>query len=400
MNDIKIETKEDIGRIIESLPELESKAASLREILLANLVMVGEIPAPTFHEQKRISFLMQRFSECGLHNVSSDEIGNGFGIIQGTEGEHNILVVAHADTVFSEKDDHTVNVAPNRVVGPGVADNSLGVAVLASLPTLLEKMGIHFRSSIILMGGCRSLGRGNLEGLRFFLENNTLPICASVCVEGVQLGRLNFASVGMLRGDISCNVPEEFDWTKFGATSAILVLNEVISKIEGIPLPKKPRTTIVIGSIEGGTTYDTIATHAEIKLEIRSASAGKVKQVGQQIEDIVAEISTRTGAEVTFDPFASRKQGGLKFSHLLARHARSIIKAIGVQPRVYPGVSELAALIDKKIPAITIGITTGEQLNELNESIKIKPIFKGLAQFLGILKAIDEGFCDEDQGMA
>jgi hypothetical protein len=71
-----------------------------------------------------------------------------------------------------------------------------------------------------------------------------------------------------------------------------------------------------------------------------------------------------------------------------------------VQPRIYPSVSELAAFINKKIPAITIGITTGEQLNELNESIKIEPTSKGMAQLLGILKAIDEGLCDDDKGMA
>ncbi len=283
-----------------------------------------------------------------------------------------------------------------RVVGPGVADNSLGIAILASLPTLLERMDLRFASNIILMGASRSLGRGNLEGLRFFLRNNALPIRAGICIGGVQLGRLSFASVGMVRGEISCNVLEEFDWTRFGATSAILVLNEVINRIQEIPIQKRPLTTIVIGSIEGGSTFNTIATSAIMKFEIRSESAGTVNKLRLRLEDIVAEVSTTTGAEVLLDAFARRRQGGIKFSHPLARHARNIIKGIGVQPRVSPNISELTALITRRIPAITIGLTTGENLNEPNEFVRIDPIFKGLAQLVGILQAIDGGYCDED----
>jgi di/tripeptidase len=392
----KASLSDEIAPIVESLPDLERQAHALREILLANLVMVGEIPAPTSAEERRIAFLLQRFSECGLNNVSSDELGNGLGIIPGTDGEDNILVVAHADTVFSEKINHTVNVETDRVVGPGVANNSLGVAVLATLPTLLEQLQVKLKSNLILMGVSQSLGRGNLKGLRFFLRNNTLPICAGLCVEGVQLGRLSHAAIGMVRGEISCNVSEEFEWTKFGATSAILVLNDVINKIEEIPLPKRPPTTVVIGSIEGGTTYNTIASHAAMKLEIRSESAGRVKQIRERIDDIVAEVATKTGADVSFDAFASRRQGGIEFNHPLVKIARSMIKGIGIEPRVSPSISELAALIYAKVPAVTIGITTGEQLNEPQEWAAIAPMFKGLAQLVGILQAVDVGCSHEN----
>ena len=94
----KTAVSRDIKDILDSLPDLVAKACGLKELLLANLVMMGEIPAPTFREQKRIAFLMQRFSECGLQNVSSDEVGNGLGILPGSTGEKNIVIVAHVDT--------------------------------------------------------------------------------------------------------------------------------------------------------------------------------------------------------------------------------------------------------------------------------------------------------------
>ena len=48
------------------------------------------------------------------------------------------------------------------------------------------------------MGSARSLGRGDLEGLRFFLDNFKKPITAGVCIEGVKLGRLSYSSIGIV----------------------------------------------------------------------------------------------------------------------------------------------------------------------------------------------------------
>ncbi|RMF93426.1 MAG: peptidase [Nitrospinota bacterium] len=378
--------------ILDALPYFHSVAEEVREIVLANLVMIGEIPAPTFGEGARIHFLQERFSEGGLQNCSTDEVGNGLAILPGEEGEQNILVVARADTAFSTKVDHTLSVQPDRIVGPAVGDNSLGLAVLASLPILFERLAIRLRSNLILMGAVHSLGRGDLEGIRFFLENSALPIQAGICVEGVQLGHLSYASSGMLRGEISCTVPEDYDRTWFDTTGALLTINEVMNKITAIPLPKRPRTNIVLGSLEGGNSFDTIATHAVLRFEIRSESADMVDDTHRQIEEIVAEVALQSGAEVSLDILARRKPGGLTFGHPLVQSARRIMLSLNVQPRILPSTAELSAFIDHQIPALTCGITNGEHLGEMNETIKITPICTGLAQLIGILLAIDGGY--------
>jgi di/tripeptidase len=65
-----------------------------------------------------------------------------------------------------------------------------------------------------------------------------------------------------------------------------------------------------------------------------------------------------------------------------------------IEPRLAPSTSELAALIDKNIPALTLGITSGDKIHKMDESVQIAPIYKGLAQIIGILIATDGGFCD------
>lgn len=382
--------------ILSSLSGIRETAQELREILLANLVMVGEIPAPTFGEDERMEFVLNRFKEASITKNSVDEVGNGIGILEGKENKGNILIVAHADTVFNSKVDHTIQIQPESVTGAGVADNSLGLAVLSTLPAFLEKLDIELNHNLILMGATRSLGRGDLEGLRFFLSNFEQSIKAGLGIEGVELGRLSHTSIGMKRGEITCRVPEEYDWSRFGDASAILTLNEVINNINEIRLPQRPRTSIVMGSIEGGSSFNTTALKAKLQFEIRSESSGMVQDIHQSMEEIVTEVASQSGDTIHLDIFAQREPGGVPFSHPLIRHTRRIMDQLSIAPRPGPSTSELSAFIDHNIPAITLGLTHGDNVHETNESIEIKPIYTGISQIIGTLLAIDGGYCFEE----
>ncbi len=382
------------------LPGLRKKLAGEREIFLANLVMLSEIPAPTFRENKRAEFLHSRFAEAGLLNASFDEMDNVVGIYPGcgtSAKKPGILVVAHLDTSVPATIDHSVTLTPQSAIGPGVCDNGVGLAVLASLPHLLERLDWRLESNLILLGVTRSLGRGNLEGLRFFLKHNSLPCRASLCVEGVQLGRLSIMSVGMLRGEITATVPEAYDWTSFEARGAVDLITEVVRRLLAIPLPRKPRSTIVLGSIEGGgTSFNRIATNATLRFEIKSESSEIVRKTERSIKDICTELSAESHIEVVMDVLARREPGGIPFTHPLVRRAHSIMKTLNIPHSTNPSTSELSTFIESGIPAITLGITSGSGLNKMSEQADIAPMPSGLAQLLGVLAAIDRGFCDDD----
>lgn len=389
----------NLEKLLDELPAWPARLeAEIRETLIANLIMLGEIPAPTFGETDRIHFLQQRFCECDLQNISSDELGNGCGILPGASGsERNLLVLAHADTVFPASHDHTITVQADRVVGPAVADNSLGLAMLATLPTLIRKLDLQLNANLVLMGCVHGLGRGNLEGLNFFLDHSTMPFEAGICIEGAQLGRLSYVAVGMLRGEVRCRVPEEYNWVKRGETGAIISLNEVINRILNIPLPRRPRTSVVLGSIEGGKGYTLQAREAVLRFEVRSESDELIDEVRRQIDDIVADVTSITGAEIELDVVATRQAGGIEVGHPLVRTSREIMNALGVETRIAPSISELSALISHQIPAVTLGLTEAERLQLEQESIRTAPLFTGVAQLLALLLAMDGGFCHESE---
>lgn len=367
---------------------------SIRELLLANAVMVGEVPSPTNLEEERIRFLSNRFLEEGLQNISVDEAGNGMGVLPGKTGSKNILICANADTVFSPKIDHAMSVSAERISGPGIGDNSLGLAAIMTLPEIFRRLNIQFDDNLILMGCTQSLGRGDLGGIRFFLENNQLPLRAGVSVEGIQLGRLSYASVGMLRGEITVDVPNNFDWAKFGATGSVAVLTRAVQRMTEIPMPMNPPTQIIFGSISGGTSFDTHPASASLRFEVRSEKEGMVAKIREQIENIVEELSISSETEISFAPVAQRQPGGLPYSHPMVRTMRNILDTLDVKPRVEPSVDELSQLIEHGIPGITLGLTRGCHKNELDESIDIQPIFDGLSQLIALLQSIDGGHCD------
>jgi hypothetical protein len=355
--------QEEVQNLVRELPR---RLETYREILLANLVMIAETPAPTFEETCRGDFLKQRFTECCLQNISTDEVGNALALLPGTGGNSAILVSGHLDTPFSASVNHTLSLDTSRVIGPGVADNSLGIAVLATLPTVLDSIGLRFRSNLILMGTTRSLGHGNLGGLRFFLANNRQPIKAGLCVEGAGIGRMNYTSRASMICRIICRISESGvadDTTRAGA---IVVLSQIIHHISQLVPDDDSGAELVLGAIDGGTTFKTPARRSQLRFQIMGETTGRLTRLAEQIDAITDDIATRTGVAVDFEVMARSDSGGITANHPLAKAARVVITALGIEPRMGCCSSAASSFADSGIPA----------------------------KVIGIIKAIDEGCCD------
>ena len=384
-----------LSQLLKTVTGFRERLAPLRENILADVIMCGEIPSPTFEEAALTRFMRDRFNESSLQNISEDEMGNACGLLPGSEGKRHILVAAHVDKVWSRAVEHTVSVTPTQLRGPGIADNSLGAAAITMLPGILSHLGIELKSNLLLVGSTRSLGRGDLAGLQFFIENSKHPIDAALCVEGVQLGRLSYSSLGMIRGEIHIHAPELEDWTSYNNSGAIVALNRIIDLILGIETPARPETSIILGSVSAGTAYNVPPGEAVLRFEVRSEQHGIVARILARMESIIAQINAEDRVRAELSVIARRHPGGIDFSHPLVQTTRALMNQLGIKPKVAPSTGELSTLVDKNIPAITLGLTRGESKNALDETIKIDPLFTGLAQLIGVLCAIDQGVCDE-----
>jgi len=380
---------------LQNLPHLVQQIKAVRDIIITNVVLIGQIPAPTFKEKRRSMVFMERLAEFGVDEVTTDGYRNPIGIIRGTASDKPpIFVVAHLDTFFEKDIDHNYTIKENSITGPGILDNSLGVGVLMSLPIIFKQLDIRFESDIVLAGTIQSIGKGNLRGVRHLLKTWPTPIRGAICLEGVDLGRLNYFSDGMIRGEILCSISEDKGGLHKFTPNAILILNEVINEIMNLHLPQRPRSRIVIGKIAGGANHGKIAFEATLGFEIRSDSYKMVKSIYGNIKDIVDGISHENEVELNIKTISNLKAARLKFNHPLVKSAAAILEALGIKPMSKSTESALSIFLSRKIPALTLGITYGENYFTEKATMEIDPMFKGIAQVIGVIKAIDSGVCD------
>lgn len=379
----------------QNLPEIARRIADIREVIIANIVLLGQVPAPTFQESRRTAAFCERLNESQIDECTTDGYNNPIGIIRGTSpSKPPIFLVAHLDTFFDREIVYNFTVGKTYIEGPGLLDNSVGVGVLASIPQILRFLDLHFESDIVLAGVIQSLGHGNLRGIRHLLKTWVTPIRGAISIEGVELGRLNYFSDGMLRCEIRCSVNPVAGFTEKHQPNAILVLNEMINQIMELGVPQRPRSQIIIGKISGGVTHGRMAHHANMGMEIHSNAMKVVKSLYQKIKDIVDGFNQEYDVSLKLKIISNLHAARLKFNHPLVKSAVAVMQQLKLKPVSEASESELSIMLARGIPAVTLGITHGENKYEENARVKIQPMFKGIAQVLGVMAAIDSGVCD------
>ena len=385
-----------MDKYLDALPMFVDKIQEIREIIISNIVLIGQIPAPTFHEKRRAEHLVERLAEVQVDECTIDDYGNPMGMIRGTSPtKPPIFIVTHLDTFSEVENDQHYEVTDKIISGIGVSDNSAAVGVLISLPEIFKHLDLQFASDIVLVAPVQSLGRGNLRGIRGLLRHWSSSIRGAICLESIELGRLNYFSYGMIRSEISCSIAVEGYEKRHYKPNAILVINEVINAILGLRLPKKPRTQIVIGKIAGGFNHGEIAYDANIGFEIRSDSDDMVKALYADIRDIVEGINKTFDVVLQLKRISNLNQTRLNYNHPLIKSASRILNRLGVDIFSEPSESALSIFLHRQIPAITLGITRGDNFHQGNAMIEIEPMYKGVAQIPALLMAMDNGVCDE-----
>jgi len=383
---------------LDKLPGFVDTIRSMKETIITNIVLIGQVPAPTFNEKRRTSVFMERLAEFQVDECTTDGYRNPIGIIKGTrESKPPIFVVAHLDTIFGKDVDHYYTIQENSITGVGIMDNSVGVGVLVSLPEIFRKLNLSFESDIVLAGVIQSLGKGNLRGIRHLLKTWATPIRGAVCIESAELGRLNYYADGMIRCEVDCNISTADGWEHKFKPNAILVLNEVINQILKLRLPQKPRSRVIIGKISGGYKHGTIAYDATLGFEIQSNSDKMVKSIFNSIKDIIEGTSHEYEVDLKLKTLSNIHAAKLTFNHPLVKKTVAVMKKLDLTPVSGPSESELSILLSRNIPAVTLGITHGDNYHQPNATVEIEPIFKGIAQIIGVIMGIDSGVCDEHQ---
>ena len=122
-----------------------------------------------------------------------------------------VVVSAHLDTVFPYGTDLQVQREADQVFGPGIGDNSLGLAGLFGLLwALRQKDGqddgqAALPGDVWLVANVGEEGLGDLRGMRAVVDRFGESACAYLILEGMALGQIYYRGLGVQRYRITVN---------------------------------------------------------------------------------------------------------------------------------------------------------------------------------------------------
>jgi acetylornithine deacetylase/succinyl-diaminopimelate desuccinylase-like protein len=340
----------------------ESQADEITE----EQIRICTIPAPPFREAERAAYLLEKFREQNLSELSVDDEGNCVGLRAGRSLNPLLVVSAHLDTVFPVGTDSTVRRERGRLLAPGIADDGCGLIALLALLQALNEAAIETEGSLLFVGTVGEEGEGNLRGVRHLLHEGSWAkkIDAFISFDGPGIERITNAALGSRRYRVTLRGAGGHSWGDFGAANPVHALGRAVARLATYPAPTEPRTTFNVGRIEGGTGINVIPQAATMDVDLRSASATELQRLDAFFRRAVREAvddenAARRHGEVPLtlelQLIGDRPSGETAPDAHIVRIAQEATRVLGYRPRLDRSSTDSNIPISLGLPAITLG---------------------------------------------
>src|ERR1700728_3088873 len=324
------------------------------------------IAAPPFGERRRAEWLAERFRELKLEQVEIDSEGNVLGCYPGDRsraGQQCVLLSAHIDTVFPIHTPIAPLVEHNLLEAPGACDNGAGVAGILAVAAALGSCGIELPCDLLFAGNVGEEGEGDLRGMRHLYGASHWGerIAANVVLDGAGCEVVVTQGLGSRRYLVTMKGPGGHSWTDAGTPNPIVVLSRAIGAMSDVVLPSSPRTTLNIGTIEGGSSVNSIPEFATARFDLRSLEAEQLvrleTELHRAVEDAVFVANERTGGPVQFliERIGDRPAGRLDSDSPLLEALHAVDRHLGIRTEQRVASTDANIPLSLGIPALSIG---------------------------------------------
>ena len=320
---------------------------------------VTRIPAPPFGEAKRAAWMLDQMQTLGLSATAIDGAGNAIGYLRPpVPGEALLLLSAHLDTVFPQETAMDVQEDGDLLRAPGICDNGAGVAGLLALIGSILHSGLPLATNILFAANVGEEAEGNLRGMRHLFHGEAGPrIATAIALEGSGTETVVTRALGSKRFQVTIAGPGGHSWTDAGRGNPIVTLARAIAELTSHTLLEDPRTTINVGTIQGGTSVTAIPEVATALFDLRSVDEGELLasevRLFRAVEDAVLATNLNLGKD-------RQAEEGLRF------HIRSIgDRPASILPEDSPLFQTIQA-VDRHL-----GIRTSERVGSTDANLPL-----------------------------
>jgi acetylornithine deacetylase/succinyl-diaminopimelate desuccinylase-like protein len=133
--------------------------------------------------------------------------------------------------------------------------------------------------------------------------------------------------------------------------------------------------------IEGGQSVNTIAAEARLLLDMRSEESKTLAAFEAQVREQV-NAAAQPGLTFSVQVVGDRPAGRIAPEHPLVRCAMDVLGHLGVHGTLENSSTDANIPLSMGLPAVTVGITSGDNAHRLDEYIDTPFIASGLKQLL------------------
>ena len=355
-----------------------------REALYALLKALCLIPAPSHHEELRAEFCKKWFDEnCG-EGAYIDEAKNVV-LPYGVTDEKKALSVlcAHTDTVFPDTEPMPYEERDGKIFCPGGGDDTASLAVMMLCAKYIFENKVGTENGILFVANSCEEGLGNLKGTRQLMKDYEGRVARFVSFDGSSFDRLVDASVGSHRYLVTARTEGGHSFGRFGNRNALAVIAEMIGEIYAIEVPKKEgtKTTYNVGTVEGGTSVNTIAQEAKMLCEYRSDDTDCMDYMQAEFSRIFAEAEggeVSVSVKVIGDRPCAKGVDPAEIDRLRCVSAEVVEAVLGDAPSFRSSSTDCNIPLSLGIPAICVGVYDGGGQHTREEWVRKASLPQGL----------------------
>ena len=357
------------------------------------LCTLARIPAPSHDEGRRAEFVRDWLIGQGLEAEIDDALNvtssYGVGIIG-----RIALFSAHTDVVFPDTDPLPLVEQDGRIQAPGVGDDTANlVCLLLAYRELLRRIRtgeLKRRRAVMIAANSCEEGLGNLDGMKALFARVGRRIETFVSLDGYA-PHVVTRPVGSHRWRISCDTPGGHSYAKFGSPNAIERLSAFICAFYQIERPDEEPVTVNVGRIEGGTTVNSIAQHAEALIEYRSVSEACLATMRERVEQLV-EQSDAEDVRFTLELIGERPGEGpidpVRQNALMKACEQAVEETLGEQVQWGPSSTDANVPFSLGIPATTVGAIRGAGAHTREEWMDATSLAPGVDCALALMERL------------
>ena len=369
------------------------------------------IPAPPFGEEARSVWMAARFAEAGLSEVETDAIGNVSGWLRAArlpaESTGPVVILsAHLDTVFPAETPLNPVVDGERLEAPGACDNCAGVVGMLAIAHALAKSEVELAAPLLFLGNVGEEGEGDLRGVRHFYSQRALAgrIAAHIVLDGAGAESAVTQALGSRRYRVTVTGPGGHSFTDAGTPNPIAALASALAVVAETPLPDEPRTTLNLGTIQGGTSVNAIPESAQASIDFRSTDAEQLLllevALHRAVEDAIEHWNVKATSAAKggrglltyrIEKIGDRPAAQLPADSPLLEALRAVDRHLGLRTDQRLGSTDANIPLSMGVPALSMGAGgDGGGAHTMAEWYSAKDREAGLKRVLLLTLAVTE----------